>query len=207
MDEKIIKASVISAGAGGGPKVVKQEVYSATIEAREIVDAARSEAQKIREEAQCEREAIEQAAREKGRSESVAQWYGILATARANADKLGEQHEQDLVRLALRVAEKIIGEQLRSDPSTIVSIVREALKSVRRDRNLTIQVNPQYTDELRRRLDQLKTSVGVSVEIQVVANHAVAPGGCVVESELGVIDAQLETQLRCLEEILLRAKT
>jgi flagellar biosynthesis/type III secretory pathway protein FliH len=40
--------------------------------------------------------------------------------------------------------------------------------------------------------------------LEVVADAGLPPGGCIVETEYGVIDARLETQLRCMEETLLR---
>jgi len=65
-------------------------------------------------------------------------------------------------------------------------------------------VNPTATDEVQRNLDAL-TEVTVSGRrIQVMADGSVAPGGCIIESVVGIIDARLETQLKCLEEILLR---
>jgi type III secretion protein L len=44
----------------------------------------------------------------------------------------------------------------------------------------------------------------VSNEIEIVASTSVPRGGCLIESELGVVDARLETQLKCLEDVLVR---
>ena len=57
---------------------------------------------------------------------------------------------------------------------------------------------------VQRNLDSLLEVTVSGRRIQVVADAAVAPGGCIIESVVGVIDARLETQLKCLEEILLR---
>jgi flagellar biosynthesis/type III secretory pathway protein FliH len=46
--------------------------------------------------------------------------------------------------------------------------------------------------------------LGASSEIEIVAAASVPAGGCVIDSELGIIDARLETQLKCLEEVLVR---
>ena len=106
--------------------------------------------------------------------------------------------------MAVKIAEKIIGEELRSSPETIVSIARECLRGVRHEHSLTLRINPGQTEELQRNLNSLIETAGPGRRIQVVPDSAVAPGGCVVDSVVGVIDARLETQLRCLEEILLR---
>jgi flagellar biosynthesis/type III secretory pathway protein FliH len=109
-----------------------------------------------------------------------------------------------MLRLSIRVAEKIVGEQLRLHPESIVEIVREVLKSIRPGKHLTIQVNPADAQYARARIDRLKEALGTSSEIEIVAAANVAPGGCVIESELGIIDARLETQLKCLEDALVK---
>ncbi len=206
MDEKIIKAKPTAEPAAiPGQKVVKKEIFSATLEARDIVQMARQQAAEVLEEAGRQREAILAKAREDGYEEGLRQWNAALASAHEAAAKLEKDYEAELVRLAVRIAEKIIGGQLASAPETIVGIVREALRSVRRERSLSIQVNSAHLEEVRRHIGKLEEVVGSSRDIHIVANDSVAPGGCIVESDLGVIDARLETQLKCMEEILLRA--
>ena len=48
--------------------------------------------------------------------------------------------------MAVKIAEKIIGEELRSSPETIVSIARECLRGVRHEHSLTLRINPGQTD-------------------------------------------------------------
>jgi type III secretion protein L len=206
MDEKIIKAKVVAeaAGAGLAHKVVPHEIYDAGRKARDLVESARAEARAIIERAERDATAIRETARAEGLEEGLARWNEALVEAGRAQERLLRDCEGELVRLAVRVAEKIVGERLRAAPETIVSIVAEALKSVRRERSLTIQVNPGHAEEIRRRVDRLRAVVGASREIEIVPNDSVAPGGCIVETELGVIDAQLETQLRCLENALRR---
>jgi type III secretion protein L len=39
--------------------------------------------------------------------------------------------------------------------------------------------------------------------VDIVPDPKVASGGCIIESEVGTVDARLETQLRALEKALL----
>jgi len=205
MDEKIIKARTPADALPSSARVVKAEVYEASREAEQILIRARREAEVILAEAGGQAEAAREAARQQGYQEGLSHWNQALADALAARENLLLDGQQEVVRLAVRVAEKIIGEQIRADPGTVVSIVREALKSVGRERSLTIQVNPQHVEEVRSRMERLQEALGTGRQIQVQPSPAVSIGGCVVESELGVIDARLETQLQCLEEVMLRA--
>lgn len=186
-------------------KIIKRELFEASQEARNIVDAARREAEQIVAKAEQERTASVEAGLQLGYEEGLKGWNHILAGAREARENLKAEWEESLLHLAVRVAEKIIGEQLRLHPDTIVPIVREALRSVGQERQLTLLIHPDHRESVQANLDRLQALVGSSRQIHLVANPDIAPGGCVVESELGVIDAKLETQLKCLEEILLSA--
>jgi len=122
----------------------------------------------------------------------------------AARDRYVTESEPELIRLAVRIAQKIIGEELRTNPEAIVSIARQCLQGLGRERSLTIRVSQGEADLVRRRIGILREAAGFHRSIEVVADAAVNPGGCIVESEYGVIDARLETQIRCMEEILLR---
>lgn len=204
MDEKIPSSGLAPDKLlVSSPKVLKREVYEATREARDVVVLAQEKAKQIIEEAERRRDAIREQATEEGRTRGLAEWNHILAAASQRADQLTRSWEETMLRLAVRVAEKIIGEQLRLRPETIVEIVRQVLKGARPGKHLTIQVNPAELQQVRDHIDGLQAPGAIS-EIEIVASASVLPGGCVIESELGIIDARLETQLKCLEDALVR---
>ena len=204
MDEKILKAdSVAEKVLISSQKVLKREVFEKAQEARDVVSVAQERARQILEEAQREKAAIREQAREEGKAEGLAEWNRILVDTSRRAEELTKSWEETMLRLSVRVAEKIVGEQLRLHPDSIVEIVREVLKNVRPGKRLMIQVNPSEAARVRARMDRLKEGLGMS-EIEIVAASSVPAGGCMIDSELGIIDARLETQLKCLEEILVR---
>jgi type III secretion protein L len=205
MDEKILKADSLGEKVLiPSPKVLKREVYEATRDARDVVTVARERARQIIEEAERQRDAIREQARQEGIEQGLTEWNRILNQARQRSEELVKGWEDTMLRLSIRVAEKIVGEQLRLHPDTIVEIVREVLKNIRPGKHLSIQVNQAEAPQVRARIDRLKEALGSSSEIEIVASASVPPGGCVIESELGIIDARLETQLKCLEDALVR---
>jgi type III secretion protein L len=205
-----VSASVIKGSAFDGVRIgsgatIKKDVYDAHLQAHQMVDDAQLEAQQLVREAQQQSSAITEAARQQGYEAGLTEWNEILIRARRAYDDVVSQNESQLVRLAVKIAEKVIGEELRTDPDTIVKIVREALKSARRDRSVLVEVNPEHESVLRSRTESLRSSLGSDQEIRIIPNPAVPPGGCVVQSEIGIIDAKLETQLKCMERALLRS--
>jgi type III secretion protein L len=203
MDERIIKPGA-AVDHVAGARVLKREIYEAAVDARGIVDAARKQAEAIVREAEANRDAIVEAARDEGFRHGLAEWDNALQSIRQAQESLNTKYEPEIVRMAIKIAGKIIGDELKARPETIVSIARECLRGVRHEHSLTVRVNPAHVEDVQRNVSSLIETLGPSRRIQVQPDSGVEPGGCVVESAVGVIDARLETQLRCLEEILLR---
>jgi type III secretion protein L len=209
MEEKIIKARLAPEAPLGPeaplapPRVLKRDVHDAGVEARGIIEAAERQAQTLLAEAHRLRDDSLEASRRQGYREGLAQWDEARSGMLRARESLDAKYEGELVRLSVKVAEKIIGEELRTRPETIVSIVRECLFGIRNAQNLTVRVNPEEREEVLRQIDSLQREVGLS-NIQVIADASVSRGGCIVESERGIVDARLETQLRRLEDILVR---
>lgn len=96
---------------------------------------------------------------------------------------------------------KIIGEL--DEKERIVRVVRTALVAVRSQQKVLIRVCPADEAAVRDALSAMIASApgGVSF-LDVSADPRMKPGDCILESELGVVDAGLETQLKALENAL-----
>jgi type III secretion protein L len=205
MDEKIIKGDVVrEKPVLSSPKVLKREVYEATREAHDLVAQAQQTAKSIIDDAEERRNAILEEGRKEGYAKGLSEWNQVLLESRRKADELTKSWEVNMLRISVHIAEKIIGQELKTRPEAIVEIVGEALRGNRPGKHLVIQVNEDNVDVLRSRIETLKR-IAVTGDIEVVASAKVSPGGCLIESELGIIDARLETQLKCLEEVLVRS--
>jgi type III secretion protein L len=203
MEEKIIKARLAPEAPLGPPRVLKRDVHDAGVEARGIIEAAGQRAQALLDEAIRLRDDALEEGRRQGYRQGLAEWDEARRGVLHAREALDAKYEAELVRLSVKVAEKIIGDELRTHPETIVSIVRECLSGIRNGQNLTIRVSSVDREEVLRQVDLLYREVGLR-NIQVIGDPSVSPGGCIVESERGIVDARLETQLKRLEEILMR---
>jgi len=202
MNPSIIKARAVHDAA---PAIVSREAHEAVDQAQQIIGEANRRAAQMIEAAQFERASVLADAQQQGYASGLAEWNKIVAAAREARETYLEQNKDALVRLAVRIAEKLIGEELRTNPDTILNIIHEALRALRRERSLFLQVHPDDEAYVRSRIGSLE-STRRRGEIEVSGSAAVRRGGCIVESDLGVIDARLETQLKTIEEALLRSQ-
>jgi flagellar biosynthesis/type III secretory pathway protein FliH len=108
--------------------------------------------------------------------------------------------EQEVVELALAIARKVICREIEVDKEVVVCVAREALSKVEDPGNVKIKMNPsdlQFINETKYQLSELIGNID-NVTIEPVKN--IRSGGCIIETNLGDIDARIEKQLQAVEE-------
>lgn len=183
--------------------VLNAEQYEAITAAQKIVEEAKRQAKEIIDQAQLEKEDVFQKAREEARAEVSAQATAELAKAKMQAGQILAAAEPELLALSLKVAEKIVGRDLERQPEVLLEICATAIESARNVKAMVLKVNPRDGKLLREKRPALMELVGRSVDIAVKDDAEVRPGGCVIETEFGTIDAELKTQLEMLKLVLL----
>jgi type III secretion protein L len=201
MSSPIIKARTLKPSA---PTFLKREVHTAHEQAETVLAEARQKAAELVKSAKEEAETRREAARQEGYAAGLGEWNKCLTAAVTARDEFIEKNEAAVVQLAIQIARKIIGDELRLAPDQVVSIAREALRSAPRAGNVTLQVHPDDEPALRRQVSRLQKSLGEGRKIELVSNADVARGGCLIASDIGIVDAQLETQLEVMSRALLR---
>ena len=186
--------------------IIRGEVYSASAKARELLQKAQKEAESILQKAEEAAEKQRQNGYDTGYQEGLAQTTELLMKARLEQEQFLKNANRDLMDLAFKIAEKIIGKQLEIDPDTIISIVKQAMQTVRQTKQLTIRVHPDDAKRLKANEEELQEALGRQRFLDVVEDRKVQPGGCIIESEIGTVEAQLSTQLERLKKILLQPK-
>ncbi|MEJ7618218.1 MAG: FliH/SctL family protein [Pyrinomonadaceae bacterium] len=190
--------------AAGGV-VIKRSVADARVAARRILTEAEGEAIRVRAAADGEARALRAAAYREGKEKALAELNLYVLEARALRDQALAQAEHDLLRLAVKIAEKIIAREIERDAAVTTEMIAAAITQARhfkRGEELTLRVHPADLAGVQARGDQLNPA-GRFAGINVVADPLVARGGCVIETERMTIDAQLDTQLRSIERALL----
>lgn len=105
------------------------------------------------------------------------------------------QAEAGLLKLALAVARRILHRELSIDPEALEGLVRVALQKVRIEEVGRVRVHPEHAALLRAALEKLPAGRGVEVQ----PDPQLEPGGVVLETSRGNLDASVETQLAEIE--------
>lgn len=106
--------------------------------------------------------------------------------------------EQDIVRLAVALAERILHREVTVDRDVVLSIAQTAAARLGDQAVATIHLNPADLEAIKHR-----ASVPPGRVVTLVADANVAPGGSIVRSAIGTIDASIEAQVREIARALL----
>ena len=182
-------------------RVVKATDVATVRSATEIISAAEAEAARIREEAKAAFEAEKQRGYEKGltdgKMEMALQKLDQVDSSVAFMEGV-EEKMAEVVMKALKTCVMEIG-----DREMVVQIVRKTMAAViRTQRTVTLKVAPELVETVRARVSELRTTFPTIETFDVVEDPRLKGAACVLETEAGVADASVETQLAAIEKSL-----
>lgn len=110
-------------------------------------------------------------------------------------EDIAQEAEEQLTKLAVSIAEKIVTTQLDIKPAVIVDMTKKALQSYRQAEQITIYVHPDDENILKQHKGELIEMLGENSRLYILGDANLNRGDCRIESEKGFIDASIKTQL------------
>jgi len=198
------------AGADFAPAVNYQPgAKNGELSREATLEAAREEAARIVAEAEQQKAIWQQVAQENAvlearrliESEIADRVAAELAGLRENlaatigqltnlAPEIVGSAERELLELALDIARKIVGREVSIDREVALTLVKISLAKLHNRTFAKIHLNPldfAFIDAHRERLNYQGS-------LEIIEDRSISPGGCLVHTETGDIDARIESQ-------------
>jgi type III secretion protein L len=185
--------------AAPGKKIVPSTEFTTLQNAEEILEVVQKDALEYKKSVTSEAEKIKEAAFQEGFQEALISLNKHLLLLDQELRTLREDIQKKILPLAISAARKIIGEELKLHPDRVVDIVMTALKPVTQHRKVIIYVNKVDLEELEASKPKIKNLFEHLENLSIQERSDIEPGGCIIETEAGIINAQLENQWRSLE--------
>ena len=167
--------------------------------ASEILEETRKDALDFKKQVAIEAETAKENAFAEGFQAGLEKFNAHLLTLDQELQELRVEIQKRILPLSLTAARKIIGEELKHHPERIVDIVLNSLKPVTQHKKIKIYVNKADLAMLEQRKPEIKAIFEHLQSLVLEERNDVEPGGCIIETEAGIINAQLENQWRALE--------
>jgi len=204
-------------------RAAKMILLRAQQQAEQLLAAAQTEGELLREQARAEGHAS-------GRQEGMAQGMeqGRLAGQQLAINEYRERLQQahsayaraataldagrgdleatalaEIVRLAIAIARRVTKRQGLIDPEVLTANLSEALRLVVQSTDVRVAIHPDQRAALDAALPQLRLQWPNLAHVRVIDDPALEPGGCRVFTDQGLIEADLAGQLdRIAAELL-----
>jgi type III secretion protein L len=181
-------------------KIIKQREFAAFVNAESLLDAAHAESQKLMQSAQVE--AVRQ--RELGFQQGWMQAQEKLSVEliRISALRAHALHieRETMARTALAVARQLVDSL---DPTLMFDqALRRVSEHVRAERFLSVRVAASDLDSAKRAVQRLMLRCASPRFVDVVVDANLTPASCIIESDMGLVDASLDGFLERLGQAL-----
>ncbi len=167
---------------------------------REVIERAKQEIERMKEAGYNEGlEAGKKEAEEKVAGE-FSQALETLNQAVKERKKIIKDAESEILKLALKVAEQIIRSEVSLHRDVCMNIVSEAIGRVSDREQILIKVNREDVDQIKKYKDQISRLADGVKSLSIIEDSSVEPGGCVIETNLGYVDARISTKIKAIED-------
>lgn len=118
-------------------------------------------------------------------------------------DSFNRKVEKMIVTLAVEISRKVLRKEIDENDEFILGQVREALRRVLGVSKVRLRINPDDERVIREHKPELLQMADSIRELVIETDPSIERGGCILESELGNVDARISTQFGLIETKLI----
>ncbi len=180
-------------------KIIRADDISSLQEAKEVLQSIKQDAKQYRLQIAKEGEEIKEQAFREGYEEGFEKWTSHLAHFEAQLAALRKEMQEVIIPIALKAAKKIVAREIELSEEVIVDIVASHLKAVAQHKKITVYVNKKDLDILEKNKPRLRELFEQAESLSIRSRADIAIGGCIIETEVGIINAQMDHRWQALE--------
>ncbi len=185
-----------------GTKRLPAEAVSSLLGCEELLTAVQKDAEEYRKQVVAECEELKTHAEAEGFQAGFDKWAEMVAYLEKEVVKVREELQKVVMPVALKAAKKIVASELQVNPQVTLDIVSSTLKSIAQHKRIVLYVSKQDYELIESSKSRLKSVFEELESLSIREREDVEPGGCVVETEVGIINARLKDRWRTLETAL-----
>lgn len=128
----------------------------------------------------------------------------VIAKLNDFYDKVFVEHREEIARLSVEIARKILTQKVENGDYEIESIVKEALKNAPGRQDMVVHLNPDDLAQCQKA--QQNASDGTFVGIKFVSDPNIGRAECLLESPKGIIKSLIDEHLERIGKALEKAE-
>jgi type III secretion protein L len=186
----------LTLGLDPARKIVRAEELRILRDAEAAVAAATAQAEAIIDQAKEAFEAEKARGYAEGKEEARLEEAEQMIENVSRTIDYFSRVEGRMVDLVMQAVQKILGEF--DEEERVLITVRSVLSVVRNQKQMTLRLNPQNVDIVKARVNDLLAAYPGVGYLDIVPDNRLKADACILESEIGLVEASVEGQLTAL---------
>lgn len=180
-----------------------------------IIEEANNEAKRIMEEKYKEIEELKKMELEKAYEQGFKKGYDearkiankiideaidIRQSLEKRKEIIYKEAEEDIVELVLKIAKKIIGDEIQQNKNSIISQIKLALEKCTYKSKVTVKVSSDDYPNVLANKGVIESLVEGISELEIVEDKFLKKGDCVIDTPSGEVNSSIELQFEQLQK-------
>lgn len=195
------------------PEMELNYVEQAKEEAERITNEAANEAEQIltkaKEEAEALKEHIFEEAKEQGYAEGRQQAEAEATVLRQEIEhqRMDEERqyqerlsvmERELMQVICTVFEKVFQIELSDRQDVLLALIQKAVQNIKDSKEFRLRVSEADYPFVQGKKDEIQQKIGSAFPIEVLSDVNYVRGQCTIDTESGIFDCSIDTELNGL---------
>lgn len=109
----------------------------------------------------------------------------------------------DILEISVDIAKTIIKKELETDPQVLINTIMDVLRTVSKNEpKINIRVRPQSVQFIKDTLPNITYQYGLESKINIISDPSVEEGGCILQTNNGIVDASIDTQIEIIKKAM-----
>lgn len=110
--------------------------------------------------------------------------------------ELVHQNEAHLVKLTYQIASRLLYSHIEEDPNVVLPVIEKSIEAAQADEEINLYISPSQYQTIKEIQDSSERKFDFLKNVKLLPSDDIAPGGCVVETNYGEIDARVEERVK-----------
>lgn len=128
--------------------------------------------------------------------------YKTLLDIKSEAASYMKENKSRILEISIKIAEQVLRENFQHE-SSMNNLLENIIREYDLKRDLIIKVNPIYTEDLKKHLEEMAVKFNLSQKIFVMADTKITQGNAEIETKSGKLIVGIDSVLERVREELL----
>lgn len=185
-----------------GVQKLPATAVSTLLDCRGMLERVQEDALAYRKQVAKECDALKEEAEKAGFQSGYEKWTEMVSLLEKEIVNVRQELQKVVMPVAVKAAKKIVTTELSVNPGVISDIVLSTLKTVAQHKRVVIYVSKEDYSRIESEKAELKKVFDELESLSIRERDDIDAGGCVVETEGGIINARIKDRWRTLEAAL-----